>query len=111
MLHVAPFEHHEDGPRTSAPERALLELLSEVGYRQTLREAREVMESAYNMRAEVLHSLLQRCTSVKTVRLCLQLARELQLKWVTKLDPKTLPTGSDRPWVSKSRDGLLILKA
>jgi hypothetical protein len=26
------------------------------------------------------------------------------------LDPATLPTGSDRPWVSRSADGLLVLK-
>lgn len=110
MLHVEPFERREDGPLTSEPERAVLELLSEVGVRQPLQEAREIMEGAYNMRADVLNSLLQSCMSVKTVRLCLQLARELQLNWVTKLDADKLPTGSDRPWVSKSREGLLVLK-
>src|ERR1039458_8204997 len=31
LLHVAPFEDRADGPRLSAPERAMLELLSEVG--------------------------------------------------------------------------------
>jgi hypothetical protein len=75
MLHVAAFEQRKDGPLTSEPERALLELLSEVGVRQPLQEAREIMEGAYNMRADVLNSLLQHCASVKTVRLCLQLAR------------------------------------
>lgn len=110
MLHVTAFEQRTDGPLTSSPERALLELLSEVGVRQPLQEAREIMESAYNMRADVLNELLQNCKSVKTVRLCLQLARELDLNWVAKLDLKKLPTGSGRPWVSKSRDGLLVLK-
>lgn len=109
MLHVAPFEHRKDGPMTSEPERALLELLSEVGVRQPLQETREIMEGAYNMRADVLNSLLLNCKSVKTVRLCLQLARELELNWVAKLDVKKLPTGSGQPWVSKSRDGLLVL--
>jgi hypothetical protein len=42
--------------------------------------------------------------------LCLQLGREGALPWVDKLDPDKLPTGSDRPWVSKSGDGLLVLK-
>jgi len=110
MFHVASFERRHDAPLTSEPERALLELLSEVGVRQPLQEAREIMESAYNMRADVLNELLQRCTSVKTVRLCLHLARVLQLVWATKLDVANLPNGSDRPWVSKSRDGLLVLK-
>jgi len=88
----------------------LLEVLSEVGVRQPLQEARELAESTYSLRADVLRELLQRCTSVKTVRLCLQLGRELALPWATKLDPAQLPTGSDRAWVSRSEDGLLVLK-
>ena len=110
MLHVGPFEKRNGAPQVSAPERALLELLSDVGVRQPLQEARELVESAYSLRADVLRELLQRCTSVKTVRLCLQLGREGSLPWATKLDPATLPTGSNRPWVSKSADGLLVLK-
>ena len=88
----------------------MLELLSEVGVRQPLQEARELVESAYSLRADVLRELLQHCTSIKTVRLCLQLGREASLPWVDKLDPAMLPTGSDRPWVSRSVDGLLVLK-
>ena len=110
LLHASSFEKRTGAPQASAPERALLELLSEVGVRQPLQEARELTESTYNLRADVLRELLQRCTSVKTVRLCLQLGRELSLPWVVKLDPATLPTGSKRAWVSKSADGLLVLK-
>jgi hypothetical protein len=54
--------------------------------------------------------LLKHCTNVKTVRLCLQLGREFSLPWIKKLDPAELPTGSERPWVSRSADGLLVLK-
>ncbi len=110
LLHVGPFEKHSGAPQVSAPERALLELLSEVGVRQPLQEARELVESAYTLRAHVLRELLLHCTSIKTVRLCLQLGREGSSPWVTKLDPTTLPTGSDRAWVSRSADGLLVLK-
>ncbi|PLY14546.1 MAG: hypothetical protein C0631_10595 [Sedimenticola sp.] len=110
LLHVGPFERRDGAPQVSSPERALLELLSEVGVRQPLQEAQELVESTYSLRADVLSELLQRCTSVKTVRLCLQLGREGALPWVDKLDPDKLPTGSDRPWVSKSGDGLLVLK-
>jgi len=109
-LHAGPFEKRNGAPRVSTPERALLELLSEVGVRQPLQEARELMESAYSLRADVLRALLQRSTSVKTVRLCLQLGRELALPWAAKLDPAELPTGSGRAWVSRSADGLLVLK-
>ena len=110
LLHVGPFEKRSAAPQVSTPERALLEMLSEVGVRLSLQEAREIVESAYNLRADVLRELLQHCTSVKTVRLCLQLGRESSLPWAAKLDPAALPTGSDRPWVSKSGDGLLVLK-
>ncbi len=111
LLHVGPFEKRSGAPQVSAPERALLELLSEVGVRQPLQEARELVEIAYSLRADELRELLQRCTSVKTVRLCLQLGSEASLPWMDKLDPATLPTGSDRPWVSRSVDGLLVLEA
>jgi hypothetical protein len=54
--------------------------------------------------------LLKRCTSVKTVRLCLTLGRELSLPWAGKLDADVLPKGSARPWIAKSKEGLLVLK-
>jgi hypothetical protein len=110
LLYVAPFENRAAAPQTSEPERALLELLSEVGVRQPIQEVRELMESTYTFRADVLRKLLSNCSSVKTVRLCLQLGQELSLPWAAKLDPKTLPTGSKRAWVGQSSDGLLVLK-
>ena len=109
-LHVRPFEDRKGAPLVSAPERALLEVLSEVGVRQPLQEARELVESSYSLRANVLRDLLKRCVSVKTVRLCLQLGRELSQPWFSKLDQSQVPKGSERPWVSRSADGLLVLK-
>ena len=110
MPGVGRFENRDNAPLVSAPERAFLELLDEVGVRQPLQEAREIAEGTYNLRAEVLMDLLKRCTSVKTVRLCLTLGREFSLPWAGKLDAAVLPKGSARPWISKSRDGLLVLK-
>lgn len=111
MPGVTRFESGARAPLVSTPERSLLELLDEVGVRQPLEEAREIAEGAYNLRADVLIDLLKRCTSVKTVRLCLALARELKLPWAAKLDPAALPKGSARPWISKAKDGrLLVLK-
>src|SRR6266545_2383219 len=110
MLGVGRFENRDGAPQVSTPERALLELLDEVGVRQPLQEAKEIVEGTYSLRAEVLMDLLKRCTSVKTVRLCLSLGRELSLPWVGKLDAAALPKGGSRPWISKSKDGLLVLK-
>lgn len=68
-------------------------MLSEVDFQQPSQEARELTESGYNLRAKALQEILQHRTSVKTVRLRLQLGRELA-----------------RPWVPSSFDGLLVLK-
>ena len=110
LLYVLPQGGESEAPLVSAPERALLELLSEVGVRQPLSEARELTEGTYTLRGAVLRELLMRCASVKTVRLCLRFGRELSLPWMDKLVAAELPTGSDRPWVSRSGDGILVLK-
>lgn len=111
LLQVRPLENGKGAPLVSAPERALLEVLGEVGVGAAAAgSARAGGEHSYSFRADVLRDLLTHCTSVKTVRLCLQLGRELSQPWVTKLDPSQLPKGSDRPWVSRSADGLLVLK-
>lgn len=94
----------------SSPERALLELLSDVGVRQPPAGSTGVGRKQLPPARRRLHELLKRCTSVKTVRLCLQFGRELSLPWATKLDTTDLPTGSDKAWVSRSAEGLLVLK-
>ncbi len=110
LLHVRPYDNNRNAPLVSAPERALLEMLSEVGRRQSLQGARELVEGTYTLRPNVLHDLLKSCTSIKTVRLCLNLGRELSLPWAAKLDPDDLPKGSNSPWVSRTADGVLVLK-
>lgn len=110
QLRVSRFQRRADGPLVSDPERAVLELLSDVGVRQPLEEARDILEGTPSLRAAVLQELLARCRQVKTVRLCLTLGRDLGLPWAAKLDPKRLPTGSQRPWVGRSKEGLLVLE-
>ena len=109
-LHAGSFEGQTGAPQVSEPERALLEVLSDVGVRQPLQEARQLTQSTHTLRANVLLELLRSCASVKTVRLSVNLGRELGLPWSSKLDPTELPLGSARPWVSRSSDGLLVLK-
>ena len=109
-LRVSRLQRQSDGPLVSEPERAVLELLSDVGVRQPLQEAREVLEGATSLRAAVLQELLAQCKQVKTVRLCLTLGRDLNLPWAAKLDPDRLPTGSDKRWVGRTKEGLLVLR-
>lgn len=108
-LRVSRFQRDSDKPLVSQPERAVLEMLSEVGVRLPLQDARALLEGTVSLRAAVLQELLARCRQVKTVRLCLTLSRELDLPWAAKLDARPLPTGSGR-WVRRSNDGLLVLK-
>jgi hypothetical protein len=69
-----------------------------------------IMEGAYGLREEVLLNLLGQCTSVKTVRLCLLLSRELSLPFADALFSADLPTKGKGAWVSKTPEGWLVLK-
>lgn len=96
-------------PAVSSPERALLEFLSEVGVGTRFDEARHAVALAGHLRGEVLQGLLERCTSVKTVRLCVTAGQEFGHPWYAAIVRASLPGGSARPWVAKSAEGLLVL--
>ena len=97
------------GLRVSVPERALLEMLFEVGVHQSLEEARQLFENLRPPRRELLARLLECCTSVKAVRLFLTWARETRLLDVDKLlADYTLPVGSDSRWMTRLKDGTLL---
>lgn len=98
-----------DGLRVSVPERAVLELLYEVGTHQGLEEARNLFDGLRNLRKDVLGELLQSCTSVKTVRLFQTWARETGVVDVQALQQQyTLPVGSDKRWITRMKDGNLL---
>jgi len=78
---LEPLPETPGGPLVSVPERALLELLSDVGVRQGVEEARNIMESVRSVRLEILETLLKHCLRVKVIRLCVQWAEELNLDW------------------------------
>ena len=98
-----------EGLRVSVPERAVLELLYDVGTHQGLEEARNLFEGLTNPRKDMLGRLLACTTSVKTVRLFLTWARENKLVDVDALQQQhTLPVGSDRRWMTRLKDGTLL---
>ena len=95
--------------QVSVPERAVLEMLSEVGNHQGLEEARNLFDGLRNLRFEVLGGLMTCCTSIKAVRLFLIWARETQVVDVDRLlQQYTLPVGSDKRWISRLKDGTLL---
>jgi len=99
------------GALVSVPERALLEMLSEVGTpQQGLEEARNIMEGLRSPRLDVLGTLLKHCPSVKVVRLCVQWAEELSLDWASEARRLAGPRGRGR-WLTRLPDGrTLVLK-
>jgi hypothetical protein len=95
-----------DGPLVSVPERALLEMLSEVGVRQGVEEARNIMEGIRTLRPEVLATLLKNCLRVKVTRLCVQWAEELNLEWAASAR-KSGKRGKGR-WSTRLKDGTTL---
>ena len=97
-----------NGPMVSAPERALLEMLCNVGKHQSVEEARHLTESLRNPRPDVLDTLLAHCTRIKVVRLARQFADELDLPWAELVHPHSQRMGSDRRWMLRTRSGELL---
>lgn len=99
------------GPRVSAPERALLEMLSEVGVHQEAEEARGIMESVRQLRTHELGVLLSNCHMIKAARLCVVWAEELRLPWAASARETAAGKLGANRWIKRLRDGrTLILK-
>ena len=98
-----------EGLHVSVPERAVLEMLYDVGTHQGLEEARNLFDGLRSPRQGVLEHLLLCCTSVKVVRLFLTWARETRVVDVDALLLQhALPVGSDKRWMSRLKDGTLL---
>lgn len=97
------------GVQVSEPERAVLEMLYEVGKSQDMEEARNLFESLRGLRFDVMGALLSQCTSVKTVRLFLLWAKETEVLDVSVLREKySLSVGSTSRWMGRMADGTLL---
>ncbi|MGH8778657.1 type IV toxin-antitoxin system AbiEi family antitoxin domain-containing protein [Paraburkholderia sp.] len=95
--------------RVSIPERAVLELLYDVGVKEGLEEARNLFDGLRTPRKEWLGQLLSCCTSVKAVRLFLTWARETNVVDVDALlEQHAVRTGSTKRWMSRLDDGTLL---
>jgi hypothetical protein len=89
----------------SVPERALLELLSDVGKAQSLQETRQVIESLRTLREQTLDKLLAHTTRIKVVRLAELLGRELELPWAATAKRHSQRVGGGKRWVSVAKSG------
>jgi hypothetical protein len=108
---LQPLPESPDGPPVSVPERALLEMLSEVGVHQGIEEARHIMESARWLRADVLGPLLKACKQQKALRLCVGWSEELSLPWAAEMRKVAQKQIGSSRWVGRVKGGhTLILK-
>ncbi len=98
-----------DRLQVSVSERAVLEMLYDVGVKQSLEEARNLFDGLRSPRQDVLGKLLACCTSIKAVRLFLTWARETSVVDVDALLASyPVRTGSTKRWISRLDDGTLL---
>lgn len=108
---LQPLPESPEGALVSVPERALLEMLSEVGVHQGIEEARNIMESARALRPEVLANLLKQSVRIKVRRLCVNWASELKLPWAAAAKAAVGKGGGTSRWTARLKDGTtLVLK-
>jgi len=109
---LQPPPETPNGVLVSVPERALLEMLSEVGVHQGIEEARNIMEGARSLRTEVLTALLKNCRRVKVVRLWVSWAEELNLPWAAAAKTAAEKRLGHGRWTHRLKDGtFLVLKS
>lgn len=106
---LKPLPESPGGPPVSVPERALLEMLSEVGVDQEIEEARLIMEGARSLRREVLGELLQACKQQKALRLCVAWAKELSLPWAAEARQAVAGRIGPGRWVSRIKGGRTLI--
>lgn len=102
---LAPLPAGHAEVLVSTPERALLELLSDVGKGQGLEEARHLLEGARALRMPVLEELLTHVQRIKVIRLASTLAEELGLPWAALARSHSQRVGGGTRWVLTSKAG------
>ena len=105
---LQPLPETPAGALVSVPERALLEMLSEVGVHQGIEEARNIMEGARSLRPEVLATLLKNCRRVKVVRLSVLWAEALNLPWAAAARKAAGRNLGRSRWTARLKDGTTL---
>jgi hypothetical protein len=104
-LGIAPLPGGRPDVPVSTPERAMLELLSDVGKTQGLEEARHLLESVRSLRMSVLEELMFHLKRIKVARLAHMLAQESDLPWEPLARSCSERLGGGKRWVSQARTG------
>ena len=89
----------------SIPERALLELASDIGKGQSMEEASNLMLTLRNIRPSVLDEFMLHCKRVKVVKLVRDLGMETDYSWAHDLQKHVDRLGAGKRWSNITRDG------
>lgn len=106
---VMGVETDADGVPVSEPERAVLEMLSDIPRYQGVEEAENLVEMLHGLRPELMQRLLEDCTSIKTVRLFLALTRKSALPILNEISLDRVRTGAISSYVITTPGGTLKL--
>lgn len=93
---IIRWQFHEFEIQISSPERAMIELLSNVPQQYTFEEAYLLMENLSRLRSEVVQALLEKCSSVKAKRLFLYLAEKCQHEWLEEINVNKVNLGAGK---------------
>lgn len=104
-LGLAPLPGGRSDVLVSAPERAMLELLSDVGRSQGIEEARHLVEGTRSLRMDVLDTLLAHLKRIKVARLAHSFAEDLDLPWAGLARRHSERLGGGKRWVSATKTG------
>lgn len=102
---LQPLPNGHPGVLVSVPERAMLEMLSDIGKGQSLLEARELAEVLQSLREKVLDELLLHTTRIKVVRIAAALASNLELPWAALAKKHSDRIGGGERWVAVLKSG------
>ncbi|WP_230371586.1 type IV toxin-antitoxin system AbiEi family antitoxin domain-containing protein [Paludibacterium denitrificans] len=89
----------------SCRERAILELISDIGRGQSLEEVRNMFVGLRNIRPAVMAELLDHCHRVKVVRLVRDLAQQEDYDWATIAQVRADALSSGKRWSMVGPDG------
>jgi len=102
---LQPVPNGRENVLVSVPERALLELLSDVGKNQSLDETRQLVESLRLLREKVLDELLAHTSRIKVVRLAEMLSTEFEMPWASLAKRHSKRLGGGKRWVAVASNG------
>ncbi|GJG96818.1 type IV toxin-antitoxin system AbiEi family antitoxin domain-containing protein [Cupriavidus pauculus] len=107
---LKPIPNGNPSVLVSAPERAFLELVSDVGKGQTLEEVQNIVVTMRSLRAPVLHMFMQHCTRIKVLKLARTLGEDSGFDWGKDLQQYVDQRSQGKRWSNKMNDVRITLK-